>query len=490
MKTKKKLMLFMATLLTALTVVMPLQTNAAGGEDTTGSYRGGGLRDFVIVETDQKLDTIQLQRKASHATDASSYGAFCCDAIYDNMSSAEKQLYDNMYADCMTYLVTAKTSGDGFTDGASCSGLNEDQMVSVALIFSFLNPQFYFIENQLKQGSDWSGNGYIKWKIYDSFADGNSRAAATANMYAVVDGYMAQINAQGSAYDKLKFAHDLLANNTTYNGDTYDQSCYAPFVRRVSVCAGYAEAYELLCNKAGIPTIAVTSDEHEWNQVYLNNVWYLVDVTWDDGDPGLCYDYFLKSTATVHGYGSDDRSMHTLESLWSPYHVRDCLYDYPAPNGGMTQGFSDATGGTTVVSADSMIMYRLYNPNSGEHFYTSSVGEKNVLTSAGWNYEGEAWVAPKSSNTPVYRLYNSNSGEHHYTTSEGEKNNLVSIGWNDEGIGWYSNDSQTTPLYRLYNPNAKGPQEAGAHHYTTSAAERDSLVAAGWNSEGIGWYGN
>ncbi|MCR5594054.1 MAG: hypothetical protein K6F79_09950 [Saccharofermentans sp.] len=43
-----------------------------------------------------------------------------------------------------------------------------------------------------------------------------------------------------------------------------------------------------------------------------------------------------------------------------------------------------------------------------------------------------------NSNTPVYRLYNSNGGEHHYTTSVAEKNNLVAMGWSDEGIGWKS----------------------------------------------------
>jgi hypothetical protein len=37
----------------------------------------------------------------------------------------------------------------------------------------------------------------------------------------------------------------------------------------------------------------------------------------------------------------------------------------------------------------------------------------------------------------------------------------------------------------LYNPNAI----AGAHHYTVSAVERDSLKKVGWKDEGIGWYG-
>ena len=32
-------------------------------------------------------------------------------------------------------------------------------------------------------------------------------------------------------------------------------------------------------------------------------------------------------------------------------------------------------------------MHRLYNPNSGEHFYTSNSGERDVLVSVGWTYD-------------------------------------------------------------------------------------------------------
>ena len=130
-------------------------------------------------------------------------------------------------------------------------------------------------------------------------------------------------------------------------------------------------------------------------------------------------------------------------------------------------------------------MYRLYNPNSGEHFYTASEKEKEDLVAVGWKYEGYAWKAPKTSKTPVYRLYNPNAGDHHYTTSVAEKNNLVTVGWNYEGIGWYSDDKKGVPLYRLYNPNAK----AGAHHYTTSINEKNNLMNAGWKYEGLAWYG-
>ena len=130
-------------------------------------------------------------------------------------------------------------------------------------------------------------------------------------------------------------------------------------------------------------------------------------------------------------------------------------------------------------------MYRLYNPNSGEHFYTSSSDERDVLIDAGWNYEGIGWIAPSTSSTPVYRLYNPYAGEHHYTTSVDERNNLISVGWNDEGIGWYSDDNCSIPLYRQYNPN----EYANNHNYTTSQEENNYLISIGWRPEGIGWYG-
>ena len=149
---------------------------------------------------------------------------------------------------------------------------------------------------------------------------------------------------------------------------------------------------------------------------------------------------------------------------------------------GMTGEFTKTHQET---AARPISMYRLYNPNSGEHFYTSNESEKNNLVSLGWKYEGIGWTAPSKSNTPVYRLYNKNGGEHHYTMSANEKDTLVKAGWKYEGIGWYSDDNKSVPLYRQYNPNAF----ANNHNYSTSKKENDWLVSLGWKAEGIGWYG-
>lgn len=142
---------------------------------------------------------------------------------------------------------------------------------------------------------------------------------------------------------------------------------------------------------------------------------------------------------------------------------------------------------TQYVLLGSGDMYRVYNPNSGEHFYTSNKAEKDHLVNLGWKYEGIGWKAPIVSNFPVYRLYNANGGEHHYTMNVAEKNNLVKLGWKYEGIGWFSadpNDSNSVPLLREYNPNAF----SNNHNYTTNANEHNWLVGLGWKDEGKAWY--
>lgn len=160
----------------------------------------------------------------------------------------------------------------------------------------------------------------------------------------------------------------------------------------------------------------------------------------------------------------------------------------PTPDPTTTTPTPDPTTTTPTdapAPAGTVNMYRLYNPNSGEHFYTSNQGERDVLIRLGWNYEGIGWLAPVTSNTPVYRLYNQYGGEHHYTTSIGDRDMLISVGWSYEGIGWYSDDQERVPLYRQYNPNAF----ANNHNYTVSRRENDWLVSLGWRAEGIGWYG-
>jgi hypothetical protein len=146
---------------------------------------------------------------------------------------------------------------------------------------------------------------------------------------------------------------------------------------------------------------------------------------------------------------------------------------------------SDLATETTTQTCNAM--YRLYNPYTGEHFYTADKAEKTTCITAGWRDEGIGWYAPLTSKTPVYRLYNKYApgGDHHYTFNKSEYDSLIKKGWSGEGVGWYSDDEKQVMLYRQYNPFA----QTGTHNYTVSKAENDNLDSKGWNAEGTAWYG-
>ena len=97
---------------------------------------------------------------------------------------------------------------------------------------------------------------------------------------------------------------------------------------------------------------------------------------------------------------------------------------------------------TDESQTNHVTIYRLYNPNTGEHFYTADDVEKDALSMFyGWKYEGIGWYAPSTSKTPVYRLNNPNTGDHHFTPSQTERNHLIKVGWKDENIAWYAVES-------------------------------------------------
>ena len=136
-------------------------------------------------------------------------------------------------------------------------------------------------------------------------------------------------------------------------------------------------------------------------------------------------------------------------------------------------------------------MYRVYNPNSGEHLYTRDKAEYDMLGKIGWHQENIGWYSPEKGEE-VYRLYNPNSGEHFYTMNADEYEHLAKVGWKKEGTAFYSNSKAGLPnsgalaIYRLFNPNEKG---AGSHHFTTNLDEIKHLVSLGWKYEGLAFYG-
>ncbi|MFV0528716.1 MAG: InlB B-repeat-containing protein [Lachnospiraceae bacterium] len=173
--------------------------------------------------------------------------------------------------------------------------------------------------------------------------------------------------------------------------------------------------------------------------------------------------------------------------------TRDCYVFqgwYTSANGG-----KKVTKSTTVQLTKNQTLYArwavgtapvfcLYNPNSGEHFYTITASERDEVIAAGWKYEGISWIAALDGH-PVFRVYNTVTGEHIFSMDTKERDRLLALGWKDEGIGFYSDVEKKHEILRCYNPNG---EPAAQHHYTLSKAERDNLVKAGWIYEGLAWF--
>ena len=111
---------------------------------------------------------------------------------------------------------------------------------------------------------------------------------------------------QNDEFLKVKNIHDWIADNISYDvasflaGNLPDQGWVEILKRKTSVCAGYAGLFQKMCDIAGITCNKISGyargyrfrlfeDEnpfvsnHDWNAVYINNWWYLIDVTWDAG---------------------------------------------------------------------------------------------------------------------------------------------------------------------------------------------------------------
>lgn len=100
--------------------------------------------------------------------------------------------------------------------------------------------------------------------------------------------------------ERLRVLHDYVVRHTVYDtgtaaNETLEQGAGAdaPFtaagalVDGKAVCAGYARAYMMLCDEAGIDTIYIADEKmnHGWNAVRVYDRILYVDTTFDDPVP-------------------------------------------------------------------------------------------------------------------------------------------------------------------------------------------------------------
>lgn len=215
---------------------------------------------------------------------------------YDALpSEGEKELYTKILENCYDISPDKKEETERYPmpqidlNGYS---LSEAQVRTVSKALSDDHPEIFWLTGTMGYYSDDDSTSI---QIYSSFSPDEVSARVNA-MRSVANEFYATVPDGLSEFDREVMVHDYLINHVAYdenvdainldnnNPDTY--TAYGALVNQVSVCEGYARAFQMLVNGLGLDCVCVIGNSqdqmHIWNAVQLDDEWYYVDPTWDD----------------------------------------------------------------------------------------------------------------------------------------------------------------------------------------------------------------
>ncbi len=130
-------------------------------------------------------------------------------------------------------------------------------------------------------------------------------------------------------YEKLRYINNYLVDHCDYvpeaidDPDKYAKSftSFGCLIEGKAVCEGYTNSVQLLCELLEIPCMKVTGTayggDHIWNAVYLNDKWWMLDVTFNDpmGDYSSKdrWNYFLLDMDTFAAKGTHEYDQYGFE---------------------------------------------------------------------------------------------------------------------------------------------------------------------------------
>ena len=191
---------------------------------------------------------------------------------------------------------------------------------------------------------DFSNEGdYLRWHIrgyseymrleYEADESGKETYTYTANftisyyttlkqeeeLTKKLNAVLAELNLVGKKdYEKIKAIYDYICSHVEYdlenlNDPNYDlkYTAYAALVNGKAVCQGYSSLFYRMALQAGVDTRMIigtsSSQNHAWNIVKLDGVYYNLDSTWDA--MSAVYNYFLKTDDHMDDHTRDAEYM-------------------------------------------------------------------------------------------------------------------------------------------------------------------------------------
>jgi len=225
---------------------------------------------------------------------------------------------------------------------------------------------------------------------------------------AKADSITAQIITAGmSDYEKEEAINNYLCANAEYDYDAlddmmslpdnqaisarykYSQTAYGILINGKGICQSYAEAFRVLADKAGLPSLIIVGElngmgGHAWNRVLIDGEWFTLDAT--NNDNNNFYNEFFNMPDDVAARFVTEWSLYAMDSELSRFTSASYGYDYFSQNGMSTSvsGLEDYLAGNlkSGVSFD-VVVTDILEASSG------NVAEalQNAADRAGVNYK-------------------------------------------------------------------------------------------------------
>ena len=298
----------------------------AGIIDESDIVSTSSVGDESDVESGDESGVIS-RRRGSKRYD-SAYDKYSTNYVYNQLTGNKREVWDELDELCADLISGGNDLAEGNVgyveyDGSKMTGTEACYLV---YLFQLTNPQYFFLKSEMYYGSDSLGKTYVTILVYDDFRNGSARLSAAADVFGTVDAVISESSSLSTDEEKVDYFSTAIASSVVYAANSYDQSAYSAVCLGQTVCAGYSLYMSLLCNGAGIDCVCVTSPEHAWNKVRLNDNWYNVDVTFADSEtPGqVFYDYYLRSDAKYSSLSY--ASYHEADGFWKGYIIK-CKLD-------------------------------------------------------------------------------------------------------------------------------------------------------------------
>lgn len=277
-----------------VSVTLPLSVKEIGedafegcGDLETVNYRGTAVQWEAVSKAEGNYDLFEATVNCADGVAPESvrwYGR-------STLSGNEVYVYDAIAAAVMSDPPKAKIELD------ESLGITLDQYRAAQAMFISDYPECFWWNGRAKYYQN--GDEHIVSIEPEYSYSGEVLSAMRAELAATVKSILSGMP-NGSVFEKALYLHDAVAARVTYVTTPNDQNPYGALVEGRAVCNGYATAYQMLLQEAGIRAWAVNGssrgEAHAWNVVWMNDTACVyTDVTWDDQGENIYHYYFNMS---------------------------------------------------------------------------------------------------------------------------------------------------------------------------------------------------